>query len=52
MTRLARKKIPYNPSHVYEIEFVGEGKRLEIYIRDAQFSSMDNNGAITVDIYR
>lgn len=51
MTELAGKQIPYNPSHVYQIEFIGDGNPIEFYASDAQWSSSDNHGFFTVKIY-
>ena len=52
MHDIAGETIPYNPSHEYEIEYQGQGKRLEFHLYDAMGSSSDNTGEIYVDIYR
>ena len=50
MTDIAGKQIPYNPEHVYRIRYKGEGKPVELYMIDAQGSSSDNVGSLTVSI--
>ena len=51
MTDIAVCKLPYNPGHVYEVELQGEGKPLTLWMYDAQSSSGDNSGEITVRIF-
>jgi hypothetical protein len=51
MTELAGETIPYNPGHVYRIDFTGDGNPLEFYMSDAQGSSSDNHGSLTVKIF-
>lgn len=50
MTAIAGQTIPYNPQHVYRVNFKGQGKPVEFYMIDAQNSWSDNLGAVTVRI--
>lgn len=43
-------EIPYNPQHVYRINYTGQGKPLSFRVLDAYSSPSDNGGAITVRI--
>ena len=52
MAEIANHIIPYNPKHVYTIRYKGEGKPLTLWMHDAQGSSGDNSGVITVDIFQ
>lgn len=49
---IAGTPIPYNASHVYRVNMIGNGRSLEMYILDAQGSSGDNSGDFTVKISR
>lgn len=51
MPDIEGKPIPYNPNHVYQVRFKGQGKPVEFYMSDAQDSAGDNLGATTVRIY-
>lgn len=50
MTELAGKPIPYNSSHVYQVEFIGDGNPIEFYAIDALGSPSDNKGFFTVKV--
>lgn len=50
LTDIAGNQIPYNPEHVYRIRYKGEGKSVELFMSDAQGSSSDNIGSLTVRI--
>lgn len=52
LTDIAGLQIPYNPQHVYQVRYMGEGKRIQLYCSDAQGSSSDNSGSFTVNIYQ
>jgi hypothetical protein len=47
-----KKPIPYNSKHVYQIEVPGTGRPFEFYMFDAQGSSSDNHGSLTVVVTR
>ncbi len=51
MPDIAGKTIPYNPQHVYQVRYLGQGKPVEFYCSDAQGSWTDNSGFFTVKIY-
>lgn len=51
MTEIAGQNIPYNPRHVYRVNYVGQGKPVQFYLSDAQASWEDNLGEATVRIY-
>ena len=50
MMDVVGKAISYNPQHIYQVRYQGQGKPLEIYCSDAQDSWQDNSGSITVRI--
>lgn len=50
MPDIAGKPIPYNPQHIYQVRYLGQGKKIEFYALDAQGSWSDNSGAFTVKI--
>jgi len=50
MTDIAGQQLPYNPEHVYRVRYLGQGKPVELYMIDAQGSSSDNIGSLTVKI--
>ena len=52
MPDIAGKSIPYNPQHVYQVRYLGKGKRVEFYCSDAQGSWQDNSGSFTVKIFQ
>jgi hypothetical protein len=52
MSDIAGHTIPFNPSHVYEVQYIGQGKPITLWMYDAQGSSGNNTGSIYVDIYR
>ena len=49
---IAGKSIPYNPQHVYQVRYLGEGKTIELYCSDTQGSWSDNSGSFTVKIFQ
>jgi|GEM_PF-2511341 len=50
MMDIAGKAIPYNESHVYEVQILGEGQPLTLYMSDAMHSSSNNKGSIFVTL--
>lgn len=52
MTDLAGQTIPYNPSHTYSLDVMGNGQPIEFFCLDAQDSAGDNLGAFTVTVTR
>lgn len=52
MTDIAGKPIPYNPQHIYKVQYQGQGKQVELYCTDAQGSWGDNSGSFTVKIFK
>ncbi len=49
-----KREIPYNPKHVYNVWYRGQGKVLEMWIYDAYVagSHVGNSGSLTVNIYQ
>jgi hypothetical protein len=50
MPDIASKPIPYNPQHIYQVRYQGQGRPVELYASDAQGSWSDNSGSFTVKI--
>ncbi len=52
MSDIAGSQIPYNPSHVYQVQYQGKGDLLAFWMLDAVDSSEDNRGSILVEIFQ
>lgn len=51
MTEIAGETIPYNPQHVYRVQYQGQGKPVEFYVSAAMSDySSDNISSLTVKI--